>query len=964
MGPQQFVSSSATAVYIDPNVLLNFDTLKYNHLDGCAVLTAVGTRGGVAILWDKSTVQIDTRAVGLFSITAKVTLLQCSSSFWLTTVYGPVDDGLKDSFLAELIHSAPPLGEPWMLAGNFNIIYEARDKSNLNLNRRIMGMFRRAIDTAGLKEIKCKNRRFTWSNERQDPTLVSIDKIFCNVEWESLFPSLMLMAASTACSDHCPLVLADTTAPPRRATFKFEAFWPRFPRFRETLERAWQRPVASTCPIARLNTKLKRAAFDLKIWARSLFSDAKVQLHLAAEVVLRLDIAQEARRLSPAEFCLRKQLKLRIVGLAAIERARKRQASRTEAGLATAHGDKATIAHAHFLQLLGTRRPRSCSINWDSILLPSVENVGIDNPFTETEVWEAIKASPSEKASGPDGFSGAFYRSCWSLIKHDIMAVFHHFYNLAGGDFAALNSAMIVLLPKKDGATSMADYRPISLIHSIAKLIAKDGGRCLLSILHLFGEATGLHVNLAKSSAVPISCGDLDLGSILHNFGGSVASLPITYLGLPITTSRVRLVHLQFILDRIRARLAGWKGRLMHIAGRRVLVRCVLSAMPTFALTVLRAPKKFFKEVDKARCRFLWAQDEAATRGKCKVAWSAVTTPEPHGGLGIHDLDKFARALRLRWLWLSWTHPEQPWVGTDTPCNLQDRALFAANTAVTIGDGKTASFWSSPWLDGRPLRLDYPTLFARSIRKNRSVRDALLDGRWILDLRHGETSSIAPSVLQLARAIWRAGIIGIIINNDLSDTIRWTAATSGHYSARSAYAAQFQAPMAPFPSKDVWRIWAPGKLKMFLWMLHLDRLWCNNRLQRRGWENSYFCQLCLRNLESSSHLFWDCPIAIQAWTMAASWRGCHSLAHATWSSGTTTTERVRLITDAARPTDRKGTRSILVLIGWHIWLERNACTFRGKTPCSRSIIEACRRDMEQWRIAGAACIEHPFGDVP
>uniref|UniRef100_A0A453P9Z9 Uncharacterized protein n=1 Tax=Aegilops tauschii subsp. strangulata TaxID=200361 RepID=A0A453P9Z9_AEGTS len=81
----------------------------------------------------------------------------------------------------------------------------------------------------------------------------------------------------------------------------------------------------------------------------------------------------------------------------------------------------------------------------------------------------------------------------------------------------------------------------------------------------------------------------------------------------------------------------------------------VLSAMPTFALTVLRAPKKFFKEVDKARRRFLWAQDEEATGGKCEVAWSAVTTPESHGGLGIHDLDKFARALRLRWLWLSWT---------------------------------------------------------------------------------------------------------------------------------------------------------------------------------------------------------------------------------------------------------------------------------------------------------------------
>ena len=149
---------------------------------------------------------------------------------------------------------------------------------------------------------------------------------------------------------------------------------------------------------------------------------------------------------------------------------------------------------------------------------------------------------------------------------------------------------------------------------------------------------------------MPISCGDLDLGSILQNFDGIVASLPITYLGLPITTSRIRLVHLQFILDRIRARLAGWKGRLMHIGGRRGLGRCVLSAMPTFALTVLRAPKKFSKELEKARRPFLWAQDEEATGGKCKVAWRVVPPPNSHGGLGIHDQDKFARALRLRWL--------------------------------------------------------------------------------------------------------------------------------------------------------------------------------------------------------------------------------------------------------------------------------------------------------------------------
>ena len=153
------------------------------------------------------------------------------------------------------------------------------------------------------------------------------------------------------------------------------------------MERAWQRPVAASCPIARVKTKLKRAAFDLKIWARSLCRDARVQLHLAAEVVLRLDIAQEARRLSPAEFCLCKQLKHRIVGLAAIEHCRKRQASRltwlrggdaptkffmakicsrkrnnfihslkVNDTVVTAHSDKEAAIHNHFASILGTTK--------------------------------------------------------------------------------------------------------------------------------------------------------------------------------------------------------------------------------------------------------------------------------------------------------------------------------------------------------------------------------------------------------------------------------------------------------------------------------------------------------------------------------------------------------------------------------------------------------------------------------
>lgn len=62
--------------------------------------------------------------------------------------------------------------------------------------------------------------------------------------------------------------------------------------------------------------------------------------------------------------------------------------------------------------------------------------------------------------------------------------------------------------------------------------------------------------------------------------------------------------------------------------------------------------------------------------------------PKDLGGLGITDLDKFGRALRLRWLWYEWTETSRPWVGFGTPCDAMNRILFNASTVITIGNRK------------------------------------------------------------------------------------------------------------------------------------------------------------------------------------------------------------------------------------------------------------------------------------
>jgi hypothetical protein len=84
----------------------------------------------------------------------------------------------------------------------------------------------------------------------------------------------------------------------------------------------------------------------------------------------------------------------------------------------------------------------------------------------ESEVKNAIDIMAHNKASGPDGIPVEFYQVCWTIIKHDIMKLFH---DLSNGNLVLyrLNFGMIILLQKVEDAEVLAKYRPICLLQVI-----------------------------------------------------------------------------------------------------------------------------------------------------------------------------------------------------------------------------------------------------------------------------------------------------------------------------------------------------------------------------------------------------------------------------------------------------------------------------------------------------------------
>jgi hypothetical protein len=80
---------------------------------------------------------------------------------------------------------------------------------------------------------------------------------------------------------------------------------------------------------------------------------------------------------------------------------------------------------------------------------------------------------PSDKATGPDGFNALFFKACWQTIKSDVVRAFQQLHNTNRSSLSCINSSHIVLIPKIDNPASLADFRPISLMHGVAKLFMK-----------------------------------------------------------------------------------------------------------------------------------------------------------------------------------------------------------------------------------------------------------------------------------------------------------------------------------------------------------------------------------------------------------------------------------------------------------------------------------------------------------
>ena len=77
----------------------------------------------------------------------------------------------------------------------------------------------------------------------------------------------------------------------------------------------------------------------------------------------------------------------------------------------------------------------------------------------------------------------------------------------------------------------------------------------LKEALKSFSQSTGLDINYNKSSMIPINLDEVSMVEMATAFGCQVGKLPFTYLGLPMGTTRPKIVDLLPLVDCMERRL-------------------------------------------------------------------------------------------------------------------------------------------------------------------------------------------------------------------------------------------------------------------------------------------------------------------------------------------------------------------------------------------------------------------------
>ncbi|KAL4368584.1 hypothetical protein GQ457_05G017660 [Hibiscus cannabinus] len=431
----------------------------------------------------------------------------------LLNIYAPNDQMARSNFFDYVSEMISSIQVPVFVGGDFNTFKSREEKVGVVMDVRYIRVLSNFIHINELVDLPMSGNSFTWFMGGTQVTACKLDWFLVSTEIISLIPNITQSALPQKLSDHASGLLREVNTLGGLRPFKWFTHWADNQWFNEMMEK-----IMSTHHKKGLGSKLRAIKVAVKTWVAEARANDTESVEMLEKKINDLEANLTSSGATTINFG---EAQSKIHNLKAKLWARHTKDEREWLQKSRLKWFKEGDKNTKFFHLTASLRNKtnfiSCIQVKNEVLsdqksislafedhfrssfnnmstIPVNEFVGeftklsqgsvglLEAPFTIEEVWSSIMSADGNCAPGPDGFNLDFYKRYWNLLSSDIMKFFELFYRGKLPD-KSLNHSFITLISKKAAPNCFNDFRHISLVSSLYKILARVLARKLSKCL-------------------------------------------------------------------------------------------------------------------------------------------------------------------------------------------------------------------------------------------------------------------------------------------------------------------------------------------------------------------------------------------------------------------------------------------------------------------------------------------------